>query len=157
MNSKRLDFITGIETSAQPDAGTPTDPNDVLTLSFMDANYSKKRRITNTWASPYSCVAGTSIAHGLLSTEDDGTIYVKGTGGVDMSANPQVAAGTRDGQRLLIVGTSDTDNVYLEDGTGLSLPNGNRRLKNGSALELEWDNGQSLWRETFWNLVGDIT
>lgn len=33
--ARLYEFIVGVETSAQPDAGTPTNPNDLVTLSFV--------------------------------------------------------------------------------------------------------------------------
>lgn len=150
-------FVVGVEQAAQPDPGTPSDPADVVPFSYLTANYSKEKRVTSTWASPYSAVAGTSIAHGLQSDEDECLMYLKGnSGAVDMSADPQIAAGTKDGQRLQLIFTSDTDTVFLEDGTGLAMPNGNVRSAAGTILEFLWDNGQSTWRNSFWNNVGGI-
>lgn len=150
-------FMVGVEQSTQPDPGTPSADADVVPYSWLIANYGKARRVTNTWGSPYSAQAGTSIAHGLQSTETDCLMYLKGnSGAVNMTADPQIAAGTRDGQRLVLIFTSDTDTVLLEDGTGLAMPNGNVRSASGTVLEFSWDSGQSLWRNTFWNNVGGI-
>ena len=35
MNERLYEFNTGVTASAQPDAGTPTDPNDLVTLGFV--------------------------------------------------------------------------------------------------------------------------
>ena len=37
MKVREYEFIVGIETSTQPDAGTPSDPNDIVTKSYADA------------------------------------------------------------------------------------------------------------------------
>lgn len=37
MKNRVYEFVTGIETSTQPDSGTPVDPNDVVTKSYVDA------------------------------------------------------------------------------------------------------------------------
>lgn len=37
MRSRVYEFVTGIETSTQPDSGTPVDPNDIVTKSYVDA------------------------------------------------------------------------------------------------------------------------
>lgn len=37
MKNRIYSFVTGIETAVQPDSGTPTDPNDVVTKSYVDA------------------------------------------------------------------------------------------------------------------------
>jgi hypothetical protein len=156
MNVRRLDFITGIEASVQPDAGTPTDPNDLITLSYFSSHL-VTQRVTGSWGTPYSAVAGTSLAHGLLAIEDSCVMFLKSNGGaVDMSVNPQIAAGTKNGQKLQLIFTSATDTVLLEDGNGLKLLNGKRRSTLGTALEFTWDADSSLWIETFWNNVGDI-
>lgn len=155
--SRIYTFMVGVEQSTQPDAGTPTDDSDVIPYGWYLANVPGGRRVTSTFASPYSAVAGTSIAHGLLSTESDCIMYIKGSSGaVDMSANPQIAAGTRDGQRLVLMFTSDTDTVFLDNGNGLAMPNGNIRSALGTMLEFIWDSGQTTWRNTFWNNVGGI-
>lgn len=157
MESRLYRMNVAFETAALPDPGTPTNSYDLITLGYLDTNYSKKQRVTNTWSSPYSAVAGTSLAHGLTNKEDLCVMYLKGSSGaVDMSANPQIAAGTRDGQRLKLIFTSDTDTVLLEDGNGLAMPNGNVRSLAGTILEFIWDNDQSKWRNSFWNNVGGI-
>jgi hypothetical protein len=157
MESRLYRMNVAFTTSALPDPGSPTNSYDLITLSYVAATFASRRKITNTFASPYSALAGTSIAHGMTSAYDDCIMYLKGSSGaVDMSANPQIAAGTHDGQRLVLVFTSDTDTVLLEDGNGLDLPAGSRRSALGTRLEFVWDNGQSKWRETFWNNVGGI-
>jgi hypothetical protein len=35
MKTRAYEFVTGIEASTQPDAGTPTDPNDLVTLGYI--------------------------------------------------------------------------------------------------------------------------
>lgn len=157
MQSRLYTFIVGVEQSAQPDPGTPSASADVVPFSWLTSNYSKDRKITNTHASPYSAVAATSIAHGMGSDEQDCLMYLKGdSGAVDMSANPQIAAGTRDGQFLHLVFTSDTDTVLLENGNGLHMPQGPIRSKAGTHITFHWDNGSSLWRQSYWNGIGDL-
>ena len=157
MESRLYRLNVAFETAALPDPGTPTNSYDLITLGYLDTNYAKKRRITSSWASPYSCVAGTSIAHGLLSTEDSCLMYLKGSSGaVDMSANPQIAAGTRDGQELHLIFTNDTDTVLLENGNGLHMPQGPIRSALGCHIKYHWDAAQSLWRNSFWNNIGAI-
>lgn len=157
MENRVYRFLAGVEQDAAPDQGTPVDPADLITLSYLQTFVAAIKKITNTFASPYSAVAGTSIAHGMTSANLECEMYLKGSSGaVDMSANPQIAAGTKDGQRLTLVFTSDTDTVFLEDGTGIVMPNGNVRSALGTILQFDWDDGQSKWRNTFWNNVGGI-
>lgn len=157
MESRLYRMNVAFETAALPDPGTPTNSYDLITKGYLDASYSKKRRVTNTWSSPYSAVAGTSIAHGLLSSEDECVMYLKSNGGpVDMSANPQIAAGTRDGQTLILIFVDSTDTVYLEDGNGLSMPQGPIRSTIRTITSFTWDADQSLWRNSYWNNIGSL-
>lgn len=153
MEYRLYEFNVGVTASAQPDAGTPSDVNDVLTLGYAQTNLAFSRKITGTSAAPYACVAGTSIAHGLANTQQDCLMYVNtASGEVDMTANPQIAAGNKEGQLLILIGTSDTNYPKLEDGNGLSL-NGECLLKNGVALTLVWDNTASVWNEVTRNML----
>ena len=45
-NLRIYDFTTGIETGTQPDAGTPTDPNDLVTLGFIGTR--KQEQVSGT-------------------------------------------------------------------------------------------------------------
>lgn len=157
MESRLFRMNVAFETSALPDPGTPSNSYDLITLGYLNTDYSKKRRVTAASNAPYDCVAATSIAHGLLATEDECVMYAKGvSGAINMSANPQIAAGTRNGQQLHLIFTSDSDTVLLEDGDGLHMPNGNVRSLAGTHIKFTWDSVASLWRNSFWNNVGNI-
>ena len=99
--------------------------------------------ITGTSAAPTTITAGAGITPQGVAGE---IIFVDGTGGVDITSSPQIAAGTSDGERLKLIGTSDTDSVFLEDGTGLRL-NGDMLLRAQSSISLVWDDSASLWVE----------
>jgi len=72
-------------------------------------------------------------------------IYVQGDGGaIDITANPQIAAGSLVGDELILICVSDANTLTLEDGDGLSL-NGSMLMVNNSVIKLEWDG--SLWLE----------
>lgn len=102
------------------------------------------RTITGSFGSPISITAGGGITTTVGVDED---IYLTTAGGeVNVTANPQLTAGTVDGQVLKLIGTSDTDYVLLETGTGLWL-NGDWRSYANACLTLRWDSGQSLWVE----------
>jgi hypothetical protein len=75
-------------------------------------------------------------------------VQIRGSGGdVDISANPQIAAGTT-GQIITLQGTSDTQTVKLDDGNGLKLAGGiSFTMKNGDIIQFIYDG--SDWREMF--------
>lgn len=157
MESRLYRMNVAFETSSLPDPGTPTNSYDLLTLGYLQANYTKDRRVTGASNAPYDCVAATSIAHAMELDEDECVMYVKGdSGAVDMVANPQIAAGTKNGQQLHLIFTSDTDTVLLEDGNGLHMPQGPIRSLAGTHIKFTWDSVASLWRNSFWNNVGNI-
>jgi len=105
------------------------------------------RLVTGTLGAPSAIVAGTGVQ---ISTEiRDIDIYVAGSGGfVDITANPQISAGNTDGQRMTIIGTSDTNSVLFETGNGLRLVQP-RELGAGNVLSLRW-NG-TVWSEVSWS------
>jgi len=151
MKQRMYEFTTGINTSTQPDAGTPTLANDLITKGYADSAFVQQPAVTGSVGTPQNIVAGTGIAFAGAADEFLHIWFVQGSGGpVDVSANPQIAVGTVIGQRLTLVGVNDTNTVLLEDGTGLKL-NGECFLRNGSILELLW-NG-SLWVEISRNMI----
>lgn len=99
--------------------------------------------VTGSQASPtlITAVGGVSFSGSIYFNIN----FIAGdSGAVDVTANPQVAAGSLVGQQLMLIGTSATDTVTLEHGTGLSL-NGTWVGGNNSALTLVWDG--SNWTE----------
>lgn len=99
--------------------------------------------VSDSRGSPANIVAGTAIA--FTAGTQRIMLFVQGSGGhVDMSANPQVQAGTVVGQEMTIIGRNDDQTIKLEDGTGLSL-NGEMYLGADSVLVLVWDG--SVWVE----------
>jgi hypothetical protein len=93
--------------------------------------------VTGTRASPTNITAGGGITPG--NTYSDETIFIQGSGAaVDISANPQIAAGTTVGQKLRLIGRSSVNTVLLEDGTGCSL-NGAWLAEADSVITLLWD------------------
>lgn len=60
MQARIYEFNVGITASTQPDAGTPTLANDLVTKAYFDANATSVT-VENSFASPYPVVAGTSI------------------------------------------------------------------------------------------------
>lgn len=140
--ARKYTVVSGVETPTQPDAGTPSADSDVITKGYADANFGESENITGSIASPSSITAGGGITP--VAGKRKQIIFVKGTGGVDITANPQIAAGTIVGQRLLLIGTSDTDTLKLDHGTGLDL-NGSITLGLRWQLSLLWDG--NFWME----------
>lgn len=76
-------------------------------------------------------------------TSYSNTYFISGSGGaVTVTANPQISAATNVGQKLDLIGGTNT--VTLADGNGLSL-NGSWVGGVNSALVLEWDG--TVWHE----------
>ncbi len=137
---RRYDFASGFGTSTLPDAGTPTLANHLITLSFAEAylDYAPTvAGVTNVSISglTYTHTAGVSLKYIKVATA---------SGEVTVTNNPQISAGTTEGYRLVIVGTSDVNYPIFNHGNGLTL-DGECMLKNGSILELVWMS--SSWME----------
>lgn len=98
--------------------------------------------ITGTRASPQAIIAGTGIA--FAGTQRDNIWFVTGTGGVTITANPAIAAGSFVGQRLTVVGRDDSNKLTIPNGLGTS-QNGDAVLGQDSTIEYMWDG--SAWRE----------
>jgi hypothetical protein len=105
--------------------------------------YLRQPAVTGTRASPSAIVAGTGVV--FAGKQQDNVWFVQGSGGaVTVTVNPRIAAGAYVGQRLTLIGRSDTNTVTLANGNGLSL-NGDATLGADSSLTLEWDG--TNWRE----------
>lgn len=109
--------------------GTPsvnTTPNSVwIGQGASNIKFTTKMAIGGpvvmTPTSTTSIVASTGITSAQITSQ---VLRVQGSGGaVDITANPQIAAGT-DGQILEIHGESNTNTVKLDTGTGVLLAGG---------------------------------
>lgn len=144
-----LDPITSDELSATDlllisDIGSALSKK--LTVAQLDSRFTE--RLFGSYAAPRAIVAGTGITSGashMSTTAYRQTIFVAGSGGVDISANPQIQAHTIVGAIMTIIGTSNANYVDLQDGTGLKL-NGPARLGEGDMIQLMWI-GSSLYLE----------
>ena len=72
--------------------------------------------IYNSIQSTGTITAGTGITAAMLSR----FMYYSGASAVDITADPQIANGTT-GQIITIIGSSDSNTLTLDDGTGLRL------------------------------------
>lgn len=101
--------------------------------------------VTGSRAAPSTITAAGGIVYSTTGGSRQ-KWYICGdtTTGTDITANPQVSAGSEDGQELLIIGRDDSRPVTFEDGTGLKLK-GPWTAYADSRLYLEWDT--SAWVE----------
>jgi len=151
MDARLYEFNVGITASTQPDAGTPTLSNDLVTKGYLDAAFIQAPVVTGSTGTPSNITAGGGVAFVGTASQFLHLWFLQGSGGaVNITVNPQVAAGTAIGQRLILRGCSDTNTVTLEHGTGLSL-NGDCVLASGSVIELLW-NG-TVWDELSRNMI----
>ena len=93
-------------------------------------------------------VAATALT--VSATKYNQITYVAAASAITVSANPQIQAGSLEGQILEVIGTSDTNTVTYSDGTGLKL-NGPITLAKWSTISLRWDATGLVWRERYRN------
>lgn len=102
-------------------------------------------QITGSRAVPEDIVAGTGIA--FSGTPVFHTWYVQGSGGaVTISANPSIAPGVAVGQRLRLIGRSDTNTLTINTGNGVDLNGDSVTLLASSVIDFEYDG--TNWLET---------
>lgn len=86
-------------------------------------------------------------AIGITQAMLAGFIYYNGGAAVDITANPQIAAG-RDGQVIIIMGGNAVNTLTLDHGTGLSLAGGvSFVLASRDMIMLMYSTNQVLWIE----------
>jgi len=124
---------------------TATEPiaNEIL-VTIPGGASGNTTEVLGSTGIPQSIVAGTGIT-GLSTTDQEHLVFVEGSAGaVNITAIPQIVAGTTIGERLVLVGTSNINTLTLDDSDGLS-QNGFMTLKNNSSIEYVW-NG-TVWNE----------
>ena len=84
-----------------------------------------------------TAAGGLTVTHRIMRVVSSG-------GDVNVTADPQISVGDIDGQPLIVQGTSDTNRVIFEDGTGLEM-SASVTLGNNATLEFFWDSGETLW------------
>jgi len=97
----------------------------------------------------YTPSADTSITAAGGITVTNALMRIQGDGGaIDITADPQIVAGTSDGQIVVLQGVSDANTVTLDDGTGLALAGGvSFVIGNNDNIGMMWDSGESEWLE----------
>lgn len=144
MQVRIYEFITGIETATQPDAGTPSANNDLVTKSYADglAASSSAFDVTGTHASPIAISNAGAIS--FTAGKQRSKKYVQGNAGAVTAGSIQV--GTVEGQELMLVGCSDTNTVTIDSPTN-AITNGTLVLADNEVAVFNWDNGQGKWIE----------
>ena len=84
-----------------------------------------------------TAAGGLTVTHEIMRVVSDG-------GDVNITANPQISPGTKDGQPLTIICNSDTNRLIFEDSNGLSL-SVSVTLGLDGMLNLNWIVARSLW------------
>lgn len=132
---RELNALVGTVSLSAGDVGTNELADGAVTLAKLA---SMIIQVTGSRASPQSITAAGGIAPSGKWFE---IMFVQGSvNPTDISANPQIAAGTAAGQFLLLVGRGNT--LQLDDGTGLA--------QNGSIVLDADDTVLYLWDGTNW-------
>jgi len=112
----------------------------------VTGTFTMEGRVVYTPSATQSIAAGTGVSAAMLVNK---IIRIEGSGGaVDISADPQIADGV-DGQVIILQGTSDTNTVKFDDGTGLALSGGvSFTMGVGDTLQLMYAVGTpGIWYE----------
>lgn len=75
-------------------------------------------------------------------------MYLSASSAVDITASPQIVAGTFNGQTLELWGSSDTNTITIDDGTGVQLAGGvSVTLGRNDGICFWWKASDSVWVE----------
>ena len=135
---REYQFTSGPETATLPTAPAPTASTHLVPWGYLVECSTSESSATSVTAAAGITV---STTHPFMQT-----IFVQGSGGaVDITASPQISAGTNAGKEFLcLVGTSDTNTLKLDTDNGLAL-NGSITLHAHDMILLMW--GGSNWIE----------
>ena len=120
-----------------PDPSAGYMYNDGTKFIYVAGINTETPSIVGTLATPESITAAGGIPFSGANWKN--VIFVKGTGGVIITANPKIPAGTNIGQELTIIGTSDTDYVDIQDLTGVITGDQTIRLGSNSIATFFWN------------------
>ncbi len=88
-------------------------------------------------------VAATGITKAMLGS----FMYYNGNSAIDITANPQIFA-AKNGRKIMIVGSSNTNTLKLDNGSGLALAGGaSITLGLADNIELMYVTGLAVWME----------
>lgn len=101
----------------------------------------------NTISDTLNIVAANGITAAQVATYSIIVVQSSTAGNCDISANPQIAAGTN-GQRITFIGGDDTRTVQFDDGTGLQLAGATSfTMGKGDVLVLIYSTVAGFWIE----------
>jgi hypothetical protein len=157
-NNSDVKFQIGAEgtvTMVAPNAATGTlSYVDADAFAFIGGNVgigttSVNARFETNGTVAFTPSSTTNITAGGGVTVANGIMRIQGSGGaIDITVNPQIVAGTADGQLVVIKGQSDANTVKFDDGTGLQLSSGvSFTVGQGDILVLMYDTADGLWIE----------
>ena len=105
---------------------------------------------TRVWGGVANASFITEVFTGLTAIADNDIhpkVRMSATSPVDFTTNPQIPAGF-DGQEIVFLGSSDTNDFTFHDGTGFNLGSSTRVLGNGDILKVEYDSSNGWWGES---------
>lgn len=135
------DASRAVTTNHIRDSAVTTEKINALAVTA--AKIASYRTVTGTRSAPVDVTTSGITPAGVA----DELIFVQGSGGaINITANPQIAAGTAVGQVLSLVGRSASSTVLLEDGNGLDM-NGEYLLTDNAEIGFNWDG--TNWSERY--------
>lgn len=124
----------GAEVSAYQ--ATFAEDLDEVAYQDSDGNVFSRLSVTTSTLADAATLTPASSFHRLEGT----------SGAITLNGTTAITDGEKDGQTLVIKGTSDTNTVTVNDGANTAM-NGNITLVKGDVIEFVWDNTSSEWVE----------
>ena len=101
--------------------------------------------VFGTRAAPVAITATGGITPNAVQRQ---LIRISGSGGVTITAGTPIAAGSVDGQELILEGCSASNTVTINSGTGLEF-GGTMELGTGDKIAFLWNASASVWTEQY--------
>jgi hypothetical protein len=127
---------------------------ELLTSKGINSGY---MGLGPTGNAPYDRIGSYAAHPSALSVGSQITVSarqmgIESSGGlVDLTSNPQIAPGTRDGTETELIGTHDTNTVKIDNGAGVRLCGNTGFIivgRNRSSLKLKWHSALNVWQQT---------
>jgi hypothetical protein len=133
--------------------------DSALELKPIDVKWNSPRIVADPLAPASQPIVFTITSAGVTALSNSQTfvnegrkntyvMWIKGDGATVVTGNPAIVAGTQ-GDRISLIGTSNTNTVRFTSGNGISLTGGlGFTIQDKCALQLSYDGTANLWRET---------